>query len=365
MKKIVTCLYIVAAYFTTNAQITIDQSDMPIAGDSTIRVNATNGASFTFPTTGANYTWDFSTLTYNNQTTNKYFDITKAPLLGLLTFGPFASNNLKSQIFMSGASPLNLGVAGNLFASDSNYEYYKKTASRYARTGYTLRLNGIDVPLPYDSNEVMYMLPVNYGNVDSGISVFEIDISLLPIYYKTRQKRVNNVDGWGTLKLPNGYDYQTLRVKSEIYAIDSVHVDTLFPFGFSTPRPKTVEYKWLAKGLQAPVLEVSGTELGGNFTATSVKYLNKVALPICTNSASFTDFSIFPTRSTTNIYVQSKFELKEIIIIDMHGNIVKSIKNKPISYYQNVDIASLPTGYYNLKALLVNGKTENAKFIKE
>jgi hypothetical protein len=49
----------------------------------------------------------------------------------------------------------------------------------------------------------------------------------------------------------------------------------------------------------------------------------------------------------------------------MHGNIVKSIKNKPISYYQNVDIANLPTGYYNLKALLVNGKTENAKFIKE
>ena len=58
-------------------------------------------------------------------------------------------------------------------------------------------------------------------------------------------------------------------------------------------------------------------------------------------------------------------EIEEIIIIDMHGNIVKSIKNKPISYYQNVDIANLPTGYYNLKALLVNGKTENAKFIKE
>jgi hypothetical protein len=171
MKKIILMTSCVFVFATMQAQITIDQNDMPNANDSTVRVTANNSAGLDFLATGANFTWDFSALAFTASSTDKYFAIANAPLLGLLTYGPFAPLNLKSQIFKDGQSPLNFGTGGAsaLFNADSTFEYYKKTASKYARTGYTIRLNGFDLPLPYDSNEVFFNLPMNYNNSDSGI----------------------------------------------------------------------------------------------------------------------------------------------------------------------------------------------------
>jgi hypothetical protein len=277
MKKI---LFYCAILSTSavHAQITIDQNDLPAPGDQIIRHRANNFVGLDFTTTGPNSSWDFSTLTMNDSSVVDYFNISSAPFTALLTFGPLAPNNLKSQLFRNGGNPLNTGNipgANLLFNVDSTFEYYKKSSTRFAKTGYSITLNSFPVPLPFDSNDVLFALPLNYNDVDSSHSVFEINTPFLSfIYYQGDQRRTNTVDGYGTLKLPNDTTlHQVLRIKSEVLAVDTIHIDTLIlNNGFKFNRPKNVTYHWIAKGKKWPLLTASGIEIGGNLTINSVEY---------------------------------------------------------------------------------------------
>jgi Secretion system C-terminal sorting domain len=348
------------------AQISIDQSDMPIANDSTVRVNATNGATFNFATTGANSVWDFSTLLSATSNTDNYSNISGAPLFTQLVFNNPLNQNSKSQIFKTGQSPLQLPSNPLLpFTIGNTLEYYKKTASRYARTGYSLNLNGIDLPLAFDSNDIEYKLPMNFGNVDSCLSIFQINSPFLSfLYYKTRQKRVNVVDGWGKLKLPNGFEYDVLRIKSEIYAVDTFHIDTFVSFGTKLPVRKTIEYKWLAKGLQAPILVASGLEIAGNFTPTTIRYLNKTALAL--QNAPLETITIVPTlvNDFINIHLADK-TIESVSIYDLLGKLVLMQKPATPATNAHINIANLITGNYIIRATCNNGAVVTGKFVKQ
>jgi Secretion system C-terminal sorting domain len=374
MKNFLPFLVAIILSIGAKAQITITQSDMPIAGDSSTRVTANNTTGLDFVSTGANQVWDFSALTYTTSTTTNYTAITGAPIFALFTFGPFATNaNLRSQIFLSGNSPLNFGTGptSGLFSVSNTLEFYKKNASRYAKTGYSVNLNGIDVPLAFDSNDVIYALPMNFNNVDSCLSIFEINTQFLSfLYYRTRQKRVNHVDGWGKLKLPNGFDYDVLRVKAELYAVDTFHVDTTIfgvplSVGLNLPRPKSIEYKWLAKGLQEPVMIATGTEIAGNFTPTSVRYLNKVAL--ANNDVDFTNTNkMYPTIVSQFLQLDFMQPLNSISVLDINGKIVQQLdaKNRVVAP-SKLDCSGLQSGVYIVSALFANGKSINQQIIKQ
>jgi Secretion system C-terminal sorting domain len=364
MKKIILSLGCICFCVNLFAQITIDQSDMPIANDSTVRANAVNAITLDFSISGPNSIWDFSALTSATNNTDKYSDIASAPLFTQFVFNNVFNQNSKSQIFKTGQNPLQ-SIPGLPLSIGNTLEYYKKTASRYARTGYSLNLNGIDLPLAFDSNDIEYKLPMNFGNVDSCISIFEINTPFLSfLYYKTRQKRVNIVDGWGKLKLPNGFEYDVLRIKSEIFAIDSFHIDTLFSFGATLPMRKTIEYKWLAKGLQAPILVASGLEIAGNFTPTTVRYLNKSALAL--QEEKLETFTIVPTlvNDFINIHLANK-TIESVSIYDLLGKLVLIQKPATPSTIANINIVNLTTGNYIIRATCNNGAVITGKFIKQ
>jgi Secretion system C-terminal sorting domain len=346
------------------AQITIDQTDMPIAKDSSVRVNASNGATFNFATTGANTVWDFSTLTFVNSTTETYSDISGAPGFTQLIFNSPFNQNAKSQIFKTGQNPLQ-SIPGLPLTVGNTLEFYKKTATRYARTGYSLNLNGIDLPLPFDSNDIEYKLPMNFGNVDSCLSVFQINSPFLSfLYYKTRQKRVNQVDGWGKLKLPNGFEYDVLRIKSTLYTVDTFHVDTFVSFGFQLPMRKTIEYKWLAKGLQAPILVASGLEIAGNWTPTTIRYLNKNALAL--QDAAIETLTIEPTVANDfiNIHLANKV-IASVCIYDQLGKLVLTQKLSGNANHTPIILTSLTSGNYIISARCNNGAVVTGKFVKQ
>jgi hypothetical protein len=366
MKKIFKLLALIAFALPTKAQITIDVNDMPIAGDSVIRYNPSATTGLNFTQTGANFTWDFTTMLGNTKNVEKHFDITQAPLLAQLTFGPFANANLKSQIFKDGQSPLNTGggTAGSFINVDSTFEFYKKTTSRFARTGYTIRLNGIDLPLPYDSNDVIYRLPLNFGNVDSNLSVFEINSPFLSfLYYKTRQKRVNTVDGWGSLKLPNTVSYDVLRVKSELYITDTIHIDTgIVNFGFPLNRPKSIEYKWLAKGKQTPVLQVVGNEIGGTFTPTTILFDWQVFAAIQSNNNS-NELSVYPNPTNSQLFLNSKYN-GLAYLCNINGSII-STNSYTANSTQTINVSTLPKASYILLCINDNGSIHKQIIAKQ
>lgn len=366
-------IFIAAAIGFSNlcsAQITIDQNDLPSPGDVITRHGADNFQNLDFVATGPNYSWDFSALNVVDSTSEDYFNITQAPFTSLLTFGLFAPNTTKSQIFKNGGNPLNTGTlpgASFLFDVDSTYEFYKKNATRFAKTGYSIRLNGIDVPLGFDSNDVIFNLPVTYGKVDSSHSIFEIDIPFLDfLYYQGDSRRINTVDGWGQLKLPNvATPYDVLRIKSEVYAFDSIHIDTLIiNNGFKFNRPTSIEYKWMAKGQKWPILTATATELLGNSTVSNVKYKYTPAVsPFgITDITEMKNVELFPTKIDQGFLLRSTSkEYYSIEIISMDGKIVQNFEKVAGNSFVNT---SIQNGLFLVRVINQNGQAKIFKIIK-
>ncbi len=86
--------------------------------------------------------------------------------------------------------------------------------------------------------------------------------------FTQQQTRYNHVDGWGTLYLPAD-TFEVLRVKSVLDRIDSAYIEQ-FGQGFQFPEPQTVEYKWIAQGMDLPVLVI--TTVGGQPTTARFHY---------------------------------------------------------------------------------------------
>jgi hypothetical protein len=332
-------------FWHAKAQITIDQTDLAGPGDKVVRANATAGAT-DYTLTGANFNWDFSTLAATSQDTLDYFNITSAPLFTQFIFNGF-NPITKSQMFNNSKNPLNFPQAlSSFFSVDSSYSFIKKSASRFAKTGFSLRLNGIDLPLPYDSNDVVYKLPMNFNSTDSSNSMFEINIPTLDFfYYQQTQKRVNKVDGYGTLLLPGASaPMDVLRVKSELYIVDTIHIDTLIiNQGFKITRPKEVQYKWLAKAKDAPVLEVVGTEVAGVFTPTVVKFLPPVIPNAIENAPSLNSIKMYPNPANDVVTITGVKNCT-IEICNAFGQAMHSIKNA--SYMHKIASNAWPAGIY-------------------
>src|SRR5579885_2741043 len=117
-----------------NAQITITQSDMPVAGD-TIRVSTCNSnVGLPNPTlTGANYTWDYTKLVAFTQTIDTFLSVSSTPLLYQLYFNnSFLYPKYKSTVAQSAP---NLPALGPITIT-SVINYFKATSSDYENVGY-------------------------------------------------------------------------------------------------------------------------------------------------------------------------------------------------------------------------------------
>ncbi len=165
-------------------------------------------------------------------------------------------------------------LGGGVTVSDVVAFYYKST-TLYQQTGYGATINNIGVPIGFNSKDVLYRFPMNFGDTDTSPSDFNINIPNLG-YYGHDQVRVSEVDGWGTLITPYG-TFNTLRIKSSITGNDTLFLDTL-GFGFNFPSPATIEYKWLGTTKNIPLLQITMTagSFGGAPQISSVTYRDSV-----------------------------------------------------------------------------------------
>ncbi len=233
-----------------NAQITINSSDMPSAGESVRTSIAFDFESFDFEETGMDHTWDFSDLNSVMQRESTFINVTQTPPV----FWPFflGSANLATEIQELSAFP-ELPV-------DGGYQFFQKTAVRYADIGLGILVGGLPVPLKFNNPDVLYRFPMTVSYSDTtfaDLSVGFPDIGHLTI----ERERISEVDGWGTLHTPYG-SFETLRIKSMVAEYDSIYIDTLGQ-GFATNRFYT-EYKWLGKGHGLPLLAVTADPVFGS-----------------------------------------------------------------------------------------------------
>jgi hypothetical protein len=288
MKKI-SLLILLAISANVFSQITITQSDMPNSSD-TIRYSVTNDIN-NYDTTGAGITWDYSSLTSNSQALYEFKTALAINPIYVIPFGLFGYGLKLSDGF--GAGPISLS---------NIYNFYKKSSTKLTIEGYGAEVTGIPLPSTYSDPDEVYQFPLDYGDHDT--STFDVRITIPTIgNIRMYGDRINIVDGWGTLITPYG-TFNTIRLKSVVNEIDSVNISLLpFPFGITR---NTVTYKWLCNGEKIPALELQGTEIGGNFTPTQIRYrdnFNESAIPftpVANFSADITNCSIHDTVSFIN-----------------------------------------------------------------
>lgn len=350
-----------ALFFTGSlgAQITIGSSDMPNAGDSILISVTTNVDTNDVTLTGANYIWNYATLTPDFQRYEKFDSPFTFPtpfnlLFSILNTSYGNENNLLTSLPIPGIT------------LDNAYDFLKESSSSLKQVGAGYTISGIPLPFLYSSNDYIFRFPMNYLNTDSCDYKFGLPIPSIGYYGQTGH-RVNVVDGWGTVTTPLG-TYNALRVKSTIAAIDTVELD-IIGLGTNIPRPLRYEYKWLATGKQIPVLKVDATDIAGTITVNNVEYQDTIIpgvpqLGIANYMDNNFNSIVYPNPFTDNTTLQYTLTAKsqvKISITDIVGKTIATVtdESQNAGTYQkqmNVSELNLSQGVYFVILQTISGK---------
>jgi Ig-like domain CHU_C associated len=252
----------------TNGQVTIDDTDMPHAGDELLRTRAASNPFLNYSATGAGHVWDFDNLVAQEQQTKAYQTVGSTNFIYALLYSDLFFNPNRANHATDG---VDIPFYEQLPIADP-YTFYYRSGSVYKKVGYGAEVAGFPVPIPMDDHDVIYELPLEYGDASTSISNYQIDIPTLA-YYGFSQTRTNEVDGWGAISTPAG-SFDVLRVKTTLAGRDSISLDTL-SIGFAIERPLVTEYKWLAHGQRVPILQINTTEIFGLEIVTEVWFYDE------------------------------------------------------------------------------------------
>lgn len=319
-------IFIISAFFvgTLAAQtpISIFSSDMPNENDSILISLNTNIGLSNATLTGANYNWDYSSLSPNAQQVEAF----ESPLTFTSPFN-FLFNPFNTSYGRDNYEFSTIPLPGTTI--DAAYDFFKESSSKYKQIGAGLTINGTPIPFLYTADDIIYNFPMNYLSADACDYQYGLTIPGTG-YYGQSGHRVNLVDGWGTLTTPFG-TFQTLRIKSTIDAVDTVYNNSL-ALGANIPRPLKYEFKWLATGMKIPVLKIEATDVAGNITVTNVRYIDstragvpQVGINELNNNINVWNCSVYPNPcfdKVTLSYNLQKSSTVKINIIDMLGKTV-------------------------------------------
>jgi hypothetical protein len=338
------------------AQITITQADMPQPGD-TIRLSTSSDTTgLPAPSfTGANVTWNYASLVPQTQKIDTFLSVSSTPLLYQLYFNDaILYPNYKSTVAQASPS-INL----SLVQLTDIINYYKDENNNYESVGYGTTISSIPTSVKDDTIDVVYNFPMNYGNADSCNSSSHIGIASLG-YYGTHQKRINHVDGYGTLITPYG-TFQVLRVTTILYSSDSIYVDT-FHFGFKSPQTEQIQYKWLGNGIPVPLLQINETVVANRATYVNTVYPdnkhNFAGIPAIQSTLSNVELYPNPAGETSSLhYFLSENSEISIAVFSADGRCVqKSFDGLQTagSHQLAINTSQLSPGIY---LITINGKS--------
>lgn len=345
MKTPLCTIAFVLGIFPAFSQIIISNGDMPSAGDS-VRISYALGVGTAdHVISGANYVWDFSTLVPSAQQEYRYIAPTALPF------------NFLSTIAFVNPSPDSLPLIGNV---PSNFtDYYKNGSSGFRRNGFSFDyapLTSFSIPVIFSSSDYIYRFPLNYMDMDTSDAAYAINFTGLPYIGQTIH-RESIVDGWGTVITPFG-TFNCLRVVSYVTTTDTISLDSLS--GFSNVRPLKVEYKWMAAGMNIPVLEVDAQVILSNEVISNVIYQDslRITLPqvgINESSPIMSNTAVYPNPTNENCFVSyhlSKNSLVDISLFDLEGRRLADfgeVIGNAGGNMQQIDLSGYETGMYLLK----------------
>lgn len=247
-----------------HAQVSIGLNEMPAAGDELRLTQANLNPFINYAQTGPGFTWNYTNLQAVDEDTTAYQTVASTNIVYALVYADIFFNPNRANHATAG---VDIPFYQLLPIADP-YTFLYRSNTQYKKVGFGAELAGIPVPITFSQQDVIYELPLNYGDGSVSASAWNVSLPTLA-YYGYQQTRTNEVDGWGTITTPAG-SFAALRVKTTLAGRDTINVDTL-GLGFAIERPLIREYKWLTPGLRVPVLQVNTTEIFG-FEVVSAIY---------------------------------------------------------------------------------------------
>ena len=314
--------------FSLQAQLSIGRTNMPKAGDSMRYSTALPTAlpSGWSSKVGASQIWDFSTFSQQSQSLVEY----KSSLQTPYAFYFFGQIGLKTADSL-GAGPIQF---------QNIYNFYSVSNSAFRAEGIGYSFSGFPLAANYEDEDEIYQFPLEYGDKDTSTFRFVFEVPGNAFRLVQEGVRMNDVAGYGTIKLPGYASTNALLVKSNI-----IETDTLTTQFGQIPLPRNqVTFKWLTADQRLPVLEISGTPTGpGGFTATQIRYYNPNAAAVALVPSSLT--LAYPNPSSGTISLGSMAILHEPEIWSMAG---QCLAKWPMGTRQ-LDLSQWASGLYLLK----------------
>lgn len=334
--KIVALVFATAICSIASAQIEITSNHLPDANDVLIQYPAAFQGEVDLEATGPDFLWDFGgdVLTLVGPAQNTICnDVSDTPLTFQFLFNnPF--NPEHNSNFGLGVESFDLA---GFITVENAYQYYQNRSDRYAITGFAASLNDIPAGAQGNPVDVIYELPLQYGDSHTSNSALELEVPTLFSYFQ-EQTRVSEVDGWGTLNIL-GDTYEVLRVRQELTGNDSAFVE-LFGNGFNFERPLSVVYEWLSTEFKTPVLRVVTT--GGVPSSILV-----ADIPSRVSEVESTSLLVFPNPTTEQLTVNQVTPNSPYSVYNTEGKMVLTGNLNTAS----INVQSLPIGHYTLHVL--------------
>ncbi len=352
------------ASFSLNAQITVTRTDFPYAND-TVRMSQTMDALIDFTLTGPNVTWDYSNLIPSSQTLKKFNTLVGAPTFINFMFGTFAPLKYQASYYRKTTDlPIAQITSFLPITIEEINQMVRVTNDSLTHVGYSMRVQGNDLPIKSDTIEKRYHFPMQFNNASSSRGYTNIDFN--PTYdAKWRQHRAINsvVDGYGSITTPYG-TFDALRIMHTVTETDSIYV-VIPNFGGNwvpLPIPLTREYEWWTNGQKQPILKITTNEIMGNETVTAVEYRDQYRGLDAGIEENAIHVQVYPNPSQDLVYFSAIQRIDKVQIYTLDGR--RMIEENFGGEEGFIDISTLESGQY-LMCLIVNGKVNTVKIVKD
>ncbi len=327
------------------AQISLAVADFANAGD-TVRLSQMQSSNLDFTSTGANYTWDFSSLTASTQSLKDYTPIGFGSILIFATYGPLAGSYSATYFNLTTELPIDqLSAFLPIEISDLS-QYTKRSNNAITSIGYSINVEGQGVPFKSDTIETRYSLPLTFGDVHDSRGYTFVDLNpATDIKFIQHRQRHSEVDGWGTVTTPLG-TFPALRVRHDINEVDSIY-QTFFGTGgwIGTPAIERTEYEWWTNGKKEYLLKVVATNVNGNQNISSIEFQEQYLGLDAGLTELSNELVLYPNPVEDLCFFESTLAVDEVVFYDQMG---AKVSTSSFNGVQNayIDIQELKPGVY-------------------
>lgn len=335
--KYFTAIVMIGLWGNSFSQIKITPAHMPVPGDTVRYSEALPSQLPDLLKTGADQTWDFTGFTHIRQGVHEYKFSYQTPYI--LDFG-FTATGLKIADSV-GQAPLLL---------TNVYDFYKTSTSKYENIGTGFTPDVLKVPQKgkHSDPDEVYLFPLEFG--DTFTSSFALRAALevfsFPMgeFFRTGN-RFTEVDGWGKISTPYGSDIDCIRVKAVIDSRDSIAVSNpQINFGTDT---RMVVYKWLSTSEKIPLVEISGTEVAGNFVPQYIRYRDTYrGGSVSVNRPDASQVTVYPNPASQTLVIHNpQAAVQPFRLVNYHGQTLLS-GHVEASGSHSILVENIPDGLY-------------------